>query len=1120
MTRLNYMSIRSQIIVLIVLMTLVPMTIIVYIAVKQEQHDIDEAIDMTGSTAKQIHNDQKVLLAGAEQLAATVSVLPIVKQRDAAAVNSLLADLVKANSQIANIIIIDRTGTLWASAIPTKGGFFFGDRRYFREALVTGRISSGEYGVGKILQAPLLSFGFPIKDRSGDVSDVMAIVFTLDRYSQLYGSDYDSPVSSILLADHKGTILYSSVDSKLVGKQDRSDLFNRMFSGPNEGAFEAAGNLGVRRIFSYQKLWLKGETTPYMYIRTGLNKDYVQAKARQDLMVGIGSLLPTMLIMLGMAIYFCKRCVLDKISALQDVTQRIAHGDLAARVPDHISGGELGELGGAFNDMAQRLQQAHDAQRESEKKYRELVENANCIILKWDKDGRVIYFNEFAEKFFGYSSREIVGQSLIGTIVPVTESSGRDLVAMIRNICSNPDAYINNENENICKNGTRVWISWNNHALVEADGSRAGILSVGQDITERKRIERELQLSEQRFRSFVENANDIVFALTPEGNFSYVSPNWTEVFGYDLDETVGKPFAPFVHADDVPGCFEFLQRVFETGQKQSGIEYRVRCKDGRYLWYKANASPVKDPSTGKATLIGIGRDITELKKSEEILRQSEERFSTIFHASPDAIILSRLHDGLTLNVNESFTRITGFTADEVIGKTSLELGVWCDVNDRSKLEAIIKRHGEIKNFEACFKTRAGSNLLTQISARTIQIDGNTCLLVILRDITDREYILSERLKAQKLESISVLAGGIAHNFNNVLTGVIGYISYAKKNLEDTVKVRQILEAAEKSSYRAAGLARQLLTFSQGDSTIHETVPVDTLVEESVSLFLSGSNVKGTISCASHQTIHVDSQQISQAFNNIVLNALHAMPDGGTLEVRVDDLTLDENNRYSLQSGNYVKIVFEDSGCGIEKDDLIKVFDPYFTTKDSGTGLGLSTTHSIISKHGGHIDIASTVGNGTSVTILLPATAEVQVDVGSPSEQAGIHPAEASILVMDDEAVIRDLAEELLTGLGYTVTTCASGEEACALYREAGSAGKTFSVAILDLSVPNGMGGVEAAQEILGLDPQACLIASSGYTHDQALADYGKFGFSGSIAKPYSNNELARAITTAFQNRLV
>jgi len=245
-----------------------------------------------------------------------------------------------------------------------------------------------------------------------------------------------------------------------------------------------------------------------------------------------------------------------------------------------------------------------------------------------------------------------------------------------------------------------------------------------------------------------------------------------------------------------------------------------------------------------------------------------------------------------------------------------------------------------------------------------------------------------------------------------------------------------------------------------------------------------------------------------------------MPDGGTLAVRVDDLTLDESNRYSLQPGNYVKIVFEDSGCGIGKDDLVKVFDPYFTTKDSGTGLGLSTTHSIISKHGGHIDIASEVGKGTRVTILLPATAAGQVHAGNQPKQAGIHPAGASILVMDDEAVIRDLADELLTGLGYMVTTCASGEEACTLYREAGSAGKTFSIAILDLSIPNGMGGVETAQRILDLDPKACLIASSGYTHDQALADYERFGFCGSIAKPYSNNELARAITTAFRNRPV
>ena len=985
MTRISSMSLRKQIIALIILMTLIPMAIIVYTAINQEQHDIDEAIEITSSVARQIQNDQRVLLAGTEQLAATVSVLPIVKQRNSVAVNSLLAELVKANTQISNIIIVDRTGTLWASAVPSETGLSFGDRRFFREALVSGKISSGEYSVGKILQAPLLSFGYPIKDRSGAVSDVMAIVFTLDRYSLLHNAEYTSPISSILLADHKGTILYSSVDPKLAGKQDRPDLFNRMFSGPNEGMFEADGNLGIRRIFSYRKLWLEGEATPYMYIRTGLDKEYVLAKARRDLLLGIGAMVPAMLIMLGMALWFCKRNVLNKIMAIQNTTQKIADGDLAARVPNQVTGGELGDLGLSFNNMAHRLQQADKARRESEIKYRDLVENAGSIILKVDTEGKITFFNDYAERFFGFTADEILGRSVLDTIVPATESTGRNMAEVVQNIFTRTSVHAQIINENIRKNGERVWVSWNNHTLLDSNGSNAGILSVGQDITDRMRIENELQLSEQRFRSFVENVNDIIFALTADGTFTYVSPNWTEAFGYSLDETIGKPFAPFVHPDDIPGCFEFMRLVFESGKKQSGVEYRVRSKDGRYLWYKANAAPITDASNGAVTLLGIGRDITELKRSEEILRLSEAKFSAVFHASPDAIILSNFHDGLLLDINESFTRITGFAADEAIGMTSAELGFWKDINDRTKLISVIKRHGEVKNFEAYLQTKNGSSMLAQISASTVQMGGMQCLLAIVRDISGREYILNERLKAQKLESISILAGGIAHNFNNVLTGIIGYISYARKHLGDTDKVTQILESAEKSSYRAAGLARQLLTFSHGGRTNSETVLLETLVEESVSLFLSGSNVKGSITCTSHQEIIANSHEINQAFNNIVLNAIHAMPDGGHLTVHVDSITLDEDNVYSLKAGDYAKVVYEDSGCGIGKEDLDRVFDPYYTTKDSGTGLGLSTTHSIITKMGGHIGITSEIGRGTTVTILLPSAAEIQLEGAAPGE---------------------------------------------------------------------------------------------------------------------------------------
>jgi len=729
MTRPRSMSLRNQVIVLIILMTLLPLGIIVYTAVEQQRHDTDEAVEMTASVANQIQNDQKVLLAGAEQLAAAVSILPVVKQRDAAAVNSLLAELVKTNSQVTNITIVDKTGSLWASAIPSKSALSYAERRYFKNAVASGKISSGEYTIGKISPFPVLSFAYPIKDHSGIVSDIMAVVFSLDRYSQLYNGDNATPRLSILLVDHHGTILYSSVDSRLVGRQDRPDLFAQMTAGPNEGTFEAKGNLGVRRIFSYRKLWLKGEPSPYMYIRSGLDKDYVLTKARKDLMLGVGVLLSAMLIMLGVVICFCKRSFLDKISALLDATQRIAKGDLTARVPDHISGGELGELGWAFNDMAQRVQQADDEQRESGKK----------------------------------------------------------------------------------------------------------------------------------------------------------------------------------------------------------------------------------------------------------LRQSEEKFSAAFHSSPDAITLSRLSDGTYLEVNEGYTAITGYLPEEVIGKTSLELNTWNSPQDRVQLLRDLHENGIVKNKEFRLRRKDGAVLTGLMSVRSIEINGERCLLGVTRDITERENLQNELIKAQKLESISVLASGIAHNFNNVLTGVIGYISYAKKHLGDPGKVLQILESAEKSSHRAAGLARQLLTFSQGCIPVRKPVSVYALVEESVSLFLSGSNVKGSITCTSQQTINVDSQQVNQAFNNIVLNALQAMPDGGTLAVRVDSLTLGENNRYSLQPGAYVKIVFEDSGCGIGKDDLVRVYDPYFTTRDGGTGLGLSTTHSIISKHGGHIDITSEVGQGTIVTVMLPSSPEKEAD---------------------------------------------------------------------------------------------------------------------------------------------
>lgn len=484
--------------------------------------------------------------------------------------------------------------------------------------------------------------------------------------------------------------------------------------------------------------------------------------------------------------------------------------------------------------------------------------------------------------------------------------------------------------------------------------------------------------SEQRFRSFVENLNDVLFALTPSGIFSYVSPQWKLAFGYEISETIGQPFIPFVHPDDLAGCFEFLQRVISTGKKQSGVEYRVLCKNGSYLWYTANASFITDPVDGTPMLVAIGRDITERKLTEEALRQSEEKFSAAFRSSPDAITITRLSDGIHQEVNKGFTAMLGYQPEEIVGRASSDIQFWVDSELRLKFIQKIKEDKVVKDMEARFRHKSGSVIIGIMSASIIIIKGEEYILGVTRDITERELIQKELLKAQKLESIRILASGIAHNFNNVLTGVIGYLSYAKKHLGDPDKVLSLLESAEKSTFRAATLARQLLTFSRGATPVKKPVPVDALIQESVALFLTDTNVEGIIDCEPHSVICADSQQISQAFNNIILNSVQAMPEGGTLTVRIFTATLSDGNRFQLPAGDYVKMVFTDSGCGIAEGNIGKIYDPYFTTKDGGAGLGLSSTFSIVKSHNGFMEITSEVGKYTTVTILFPGSTECGV----------------------------------------------------------------------------------------------------------------------------------------------
>jgi two-component system, cell cycle sensor histidine kinase and response regulator CckA len=523
----------------------------------------------------------------------------------------------------------------------------------------------------------------------------------------------------------------------------------------------------------------------------------------------------------------------------------------------------------------------------------------------------------------------------------------------------------------------------------------------------------------------------------------------------------------------------------------------------------------------------LAREIAEHSLAEEKLRESETHYRLLADEASDVI--------WKLDCNYRFTyispadeRLRGYAADEVIGRHVFEFLNEEGIAELKKMnqQRLDAEQRGIKTgtitFEAQHLCKDGRWIWVEISSSPKRdADGNvTGFHGISREITGRKERENELLKIEKLESLGALAGGIAHDFNNILTGIMGNISFAKMFLDATHKSFKPLAEAEKASLRAGELAHQLLTFSRGGEPVKKLVSIRNLVNESVSLVLRGSNVKGCIEIPdSIHAIEADEGQINQVFHNIIINATQAMPGGGTLTVTGQNEDLGDANNMNLPAGNYVRLSFVDHGCGITDADLKKIFDPYFTTKSSGTGLGLASVHSIINRHGGHIGACSAAGAGTTFTIHLPSTGEAYgtCQADPDAQRVGEHTG-GLILVMDDEEIIREMTVEILEYLGYQAVACEDGMEAVARYKAAKESGVPISAVIMDLTIPGGMGGKEAAEQILVLDPAACLIVSSGYSNDSIMSDYATHGFRGAIAKPYNMTELEQLLSSMLSGR--
>jgi signal transduction histidine kinase/ActR/RegA family two-component response regulator len=420
--------------------------------------------------------------------------------------------------------------------------------------------------------------------------------------------------------------------------------------------------------------------------------------------------------------------------------------------------------------------------------------------------------------------------------------------------------------------------------------------------------------------------------------------------------------------------------------------------------------------------------------------------------------------------------------------------------------------GKVHKAEKTALTDKGLIYLEITASPLIDQDGHVYGgIKVVRDITARKKMTEEMLRAQKLESIGLLAGGIAHDFNNLLTALLGNVSLAKTYAGTDAKVVEKLAAAEKASLRAKDLTQQLLTFSRGGAPVKKVMHIRELLTDSSSFALRGANVNCSYEFQKYLwPAEVDSGQFSQVINNLVINADQAMPEGGVVSIKAENVVLDKKNPLQLTAGNYVRIAVNDKGIGISQQDMPRIFDPFFTNKPGGSGLGLATAFSII----GHITAESTPGKGSTFLVYLPAAEKKPVD--TDKDDTVTYSGQGNILVMDDKEEVRETAASLLTHAGYSVTLACEGAEAVMIYQQAQEKGEQYDAVILDLTVPGGVGGKEAAQNILALNPAAKIIVSSGYANAPIMADYSKFGFSGVAPKPYKIQDLSKVVHDVLQ----
>lgn len=732
------------------------------------------------------------------------------------------------------------------------------------------------------------------------------------------------------------------------------------------------------------------------------------------------------------------------------------------------------------------------------------------------QDGRFAFVTTQFQKIVGYSEAELVGMNSLDVVLP----EDRELVRENAKRMLKGKLFSPYEFRIVNRDGEIRYIE-------ETVGStlyrgKWAVLGNFVDITKRRLMEMELRKSEEKFRTTFESAPDwVTISRMEDGKYRYVNDAYCASTGYSREQVIDRTafeLGLYVHPTDR----ERLLRLLKEKGRADGFELQFRMKDGRII--DALLSGKLFPYDDEVLLIAVTKDITELKRAQMEIRRSEKRYRDLFNSVSD-LIFSQDLEGRFTSVNRAMNEMFGYKPGQLIGRRAADFmkPELRPLYDTMYLDAL-KREGHIEGISSYF-AKEGRKIYLEYRSNLVRPEkGEAHITGIARDVTER--ILAEReikrlqdqmLQAQKMEAVGTLAGGVAHDFNNLLQAILGYtqilLMSTAENDADTANLKQI----ERTALRASELTQRLLTFSRKVESRLRPVDLNQEVEQLHKLLKRTipKMIGIELRLQPHlHTINADPAQLEQVMMNLGVNARDAMPDGGRLVLETANVHLDEEfcmSHLGTNPGSYVLLSIGDTGSGMDKETVDHIFEPFFTTKEvgKGTGLGLAMVYGIVKGHKGYIDCSSKPGGGTTFKIYFPVMDSEAEAYGTEAEMEDSAPrgVQETILLVDDEEMLRNIGKDILERSGYTVLTARDGESALGLYRKMVH---DPPLVVLDLIMP-GMGGKQCLAEILKMDPDAKVLIASGYSIDEEFEKVVDAGARAFIKKPYQVRQLLRVV---------